>query len=45
MTGHACARVGTVTEADVAITGLMGETLAQLSLSAVRDAWQGTRVV
>jgi phosphoribosylformylglycinamidine synthase II len=45
MNGHACARVGAVTEADVVITGLMGETLAHLSLSAVKTAWQGTRVV
>lgn len=45
MTGYVCARVGTVTEADVVITGLTGETLAHLPLSAVKTAWQGTRVV
>ncbi len=45
MNGHVCARVGTVTEADVVITGLTGETLAHLPLSAVKTAWQGTRVV
>ncbi|MGQ9827861.1 MAG: phosphoribosylformylglycinamidine synthase subunit PurL [Roseiflexus sp.] len=45
MNGHTYARVGVVTEADVLITGLAGETLVHLSLSAVKAAWQGTRVV
>lgn len=43
--GVAHARIGVVTGADVQMTGLTGDPIFCLALSAIKAAWQGTPVV
>lgn len=45
LAGFAHARIGWVTDGELAITGLAGESLVRLPVAELKAAWQGTTVV